>query len=502
MTGSRYRKHMPSWSLKPAFLLAAACAAVGGCVSSRASGVPRDYPDVASYRAARERLVRKEQARRLSAALVLSAEEEAASRRLAGLRRAEEERVGTYFPPAHSFLLDRTKRTIDESPLLEVMRRLPKGGILHLHGSAGGDFLWLVSHATYRPDCYVFTGDSGPVVRGALRFFERPPGGDWAAVVALRGAAPDPRAFDEELYRSVTLGEEDREAPDIWEEFGNCFRRAWGLFDDEGVRNGHWARMLDRLIDENVQYVEFRGWPVDEAVVREARLRDPELAVKFIPAARRSGDRDGARGVLERTLAERERDPSRVAGFDLVEEEDRTHGTLFFAEEILAARREAARRGLTLPLFLHSGETVRPWSDNLYDALLLGARRIGHGLALVRHPLLMEMARERGVAIEVCPISNQVLGYVGDLRAHPAVAYINAGIPVVLSPDDPGLMRHTLSHDFYEAFLAWELELRDLKQLALSSLLHTAMSPEETARARAAWERRWAAFVRWLNEGR
>ena len=105
--------------------------------------------------------------------------------------------------------------------------------------------------------------------------------------------------------------------------------------------------------------------------------------------------------MLERAVAERERDPSRAVGFDLIEEEDRTHSTLFFAEEILAARRDAEARGLSLPLFLHSGETSRAESENLYDALLLGAPRIGHGLALVRHPLLMEMARDRGIAIEV-----------------------------------------------------------------------------------------------------
>ena len=186
-------------------------------------------------------------------------------------------------------------------------------------------------------------------------------------------------------------------------------------------------------------------------------------------------------------------------GFDLIEEEDRTHSTLFFAEEILAARRDADARGLSLPLFLHSGETSRAESENLYDALLLGAPRIGHGLALVRHPLLMELARDRGIAIEVCPVSNQVLGYVGDLRAHPAVAYINAGIPVVLSPDDPGMMRHTFSHDFYEAFMAWDLDLRELKQLAMNSLLHSAMNPEEKRRALEVWRKRWAEFVRWLN---
>jgi len=478
----------------------AACAIAAGCASGRPPVGAREYPDLASYQQARERLLREERARRLSAALVLSPEEEAADRRLLALRKAEQERVGTYFPPAHSFLRDETKRLIESSPLLEVMRRLPKGGILHLHGAAGGDFRWLIAHATYRPDCYVFTGEGQSPVRGTLRLFAEPPGGDWRSVAALRAQAEDAKAFDEELYQSITLGEEDRAAPDIWDEFTNCFRRAWLLFDDPELRAGHWRRMLDLLEGENVQYVEFRGWPADDAVVADARRRGPDFAVKFIPVSGRRSSREGAKSQLEKTLAERGRDPGLVAGFDLVEEEDESHGTLFFVEEILAARREAERRGFSLPLFLHSGETNRAQSENLDDALLLGAERIGHGLALVRHPLLMEMARERGVAIEACPISNQVLGYVPDLRSHPAVAYINAGIPVVLAPDDPGLTRHTFSHDFYEAFMAWELDLRELKQLAMSSLVHSAMDPREKQRALAAWQTRWAAFVRWLNE--
>ena len=490
---------MASRSFKSAVLLASCCA-VATCATAQEAGAGADDPDVATYRAARERLVAQERARRRSAALVLSPEEETASRRLAALRKAEEERVGAEFPPAHSFLLDRTKRAIEGSPLLEAMKRLPKGGILHVHGAAGGDFRWLVAHATHRPDCYVYEGEDTATVRGTLRFFPEPPGGDWRPVVALRSAAADPRAFDEDLYRSITLGEEDRDAPDIWEQFGRCFRRAWDLFDDEEIRTGHWRRMLETFVDDNVQYVEFRGQPVDDAILREARLRDPGFAVKFIPVAGRSSDEQEVRERLARTLAQRQREPERIVGFDLVEEEDRTHTTLFFAPELLAARREAAQSGLTMPLFLHSGETSRAVGENLYDAILLGAPRIGHGLALVRHPLLMEMVRERGIAIEVCPISNQVLGYVPDLRSHPAVAYINAGIPVVLSPDDPGLTRHTLSYDFHEACLAWGLELRDLKQLALDSLLHSAMGPEEKARARAAWERRWAGFVGWLNE--
>jgi adenosine deaminase CECR1 len=112
----------------------------------------------------------------------------------------------------------------------------------------------------------------------------------------------------------------------------------------------------------------------------------------------------------------------------------------------------------------------------------------------------MEMVKSRGIAVEVCPISNQILGYVPDLRNHPAVHYISAGLPVVLSPDDPAIMRHTFSEDFYVAFMAWGLDLKALKQLAMNSLLHSAMSEQEKQAALASWRLRWKTFVQWLNQ--
>lgn len=477
-----------------------ACASRGAVADPAGVGVDSEpLREIKAYQAARTRLMAQDRAARLGAGVVLSADEEAANRRLTAMRHTELARTRAYFPPAHSFLDPKVKQMIAESPVFAAMRRMPKGGILHAHGGAAGDFRWLVANATYRPDAYIYLGGEPRPPRGTLTIAPQSPGDGWQRIIDVRAAAVDAKAFDEELYRSITLGEEELEIIDVWAEFARCFQRFSGLFADRTVAQGYFRHMLAGLIDDNVQYLEARGLPIDDAVIRDAQTRDPDFDVNFIITAGRSGSRERIAEILASVLDARAKDP-RIVGFDLVEEEDRTQSNVFFLEELLAAQRNAAARGTTLPLFLHSGETNWLDNENVYDAVLLGASRIGHGLALIRHPVLMQMIKARGVAVEVCPISNQVLGYVADLRTHPAVHYINAGLPIVLATDDPAIMQQTLSHDFYVAVMAWGADLRTLKQLAKNSLIYSALSPQQKERALAAWQRRWDVFVKWLND--
>ena len=325
------------------------------------------------------------------------------------------------------------------------------------------------------------------------------PGDGWRLVSDLRKATDDVEEFDKELYQSITLGEEDLGQPDIWAEFRKCFARSAGMLRDE-IRSGFYRKLLRDMIAENVQYVETRGGLGGPEIIDEIQRDNPEFKVKYISSSRRSDPRERIAKSLAQALDERAANPGLMIGFDLVDEEDKCQTNLYFINELLEARHEAGRRGITLPLYIHSGESNWTENENVLDAILLDSRRIGHGLALFKHPLLMQIVKERGIAIEVCPISNQVLGYVADLRNHPAVLYINSGLPVVICPDDPGIWKCTFSYDFYAAFVAWGLDLKCLKQLAMNSLLYSAMAPEEIERALRHWHEKWAKFITWLNE--
>lgn len=471
-----------------------------GFLVQKDSFVQGRYKDVDDYMKARNRLIQAEQAMRFDAGITLTAEEKEANRRLMLLKQAEMERTREYFPPAHSFLKSKTRQLIDQSPILEIMKRMPKGGILHVHGFAMGDYHWLVKHATYLPNCYIYRGKEELPRQGTMRISPESPGDGWHLVSVLRIAADNVEEFDEELYRSITLGEEDLGQPDIWAEFRKCFARSINLIFSNGTWSGFCRKMLRDMIAENVQYVETRAEIGSQEIIEEIQRDNPEFKVKYIFSSRRPFSRERIGEDLNQALNQRAANPDLMIGFDLTDEEDKEHTNLFFINELLEARQKAERRGITLPFYLHSGESNWTENENVLDAVLLDSKRIGHGIALFKHPLLMQIVKVRGIAIEVCPIANQVLGYVADLRNHPAILYINSGLPVVICPDGPGIWKCTFSYDFYAAFMAWGLDLKCLKQLAMNSLIYSAMDPEEKERALEFWQKKWAEFITWLRE--
>ena len=96
----------------------------------------------------------------------------------------------------------------------------------------------------------------------------------------------------------------------------------------------------------------------------------------------------------------------------------------------------------------HAGETLLdmggsadPDKSNLYDSYLLGAKRIGHGYSILKHPLLIKKYIDKDIALELCPISNELLGLCGNAREHPFPALLAAGLHCTLNADNPSLFK-------------------------------------------------------------
>lgn len=106
----------------------------------------------------------------------------------------------------------------------------------------------------------------------------------------------------------------------------------------------------------------------------------------------------------------------------------------------------AYARDAGLRLTAHAGETAGP--ESIRAALAVGAERIGHGIRAVEDADLMERLRGEQIPLEVCITSNVKTGAVSSLAEHPVRRLFNAGIPIVLNTDDPGVFETDLAKEF------------------------------------------------------
>ena len=78
----------------------------------------------------------------------------------------------------------------------------------------------------------------------------------------------------------------------------------------------------------------------------------------------------------------------------------------------------------------------------------LGATRIQHGVRAIEDPAVVELAAERGVTFDVCPLSNVRLRVVPSMSVHPLRALMNAGVRCTISTDDPMVFANTVNDEY------------------------------------------------------
>lgn len=226
-------------------------------------------------------------------------------------------------------------------------------------------------------------------------------------------------------------------------------------------------RLFERLAREGVRYAEvtlsagmmlWKGQefaPIYRDLQHEAG-RSP-VEVRWILDATRQFGAEAAKPVFD-LAADRVGDGVVAIGLGGYEAGGPAH---WFADLYQAAR----DRGLRLTC--HAGETTGP--ESVWEALAIGAERIGHGIRSIEDARLVEHLREKDIPLEICITSNVRTGAVRSVAEHPVRRLFDSGVPIVLNTDDPALFGCTLTGEYELASRQFGFTETELAQLAGNS---------------------------------
>ena len=158
-----------------------------------------------------------------------------------------------------------------------------------------------------------------------------------------------------------------------WALIHDVFRTMIGEDGEDNVPHRVWFQIYDRILNEVKASMHAQG--------RE----DEFVGSRIIYSTLRFLEPDELEWYLEDCLTLAQEFPHLVAGFDLVGHEDSLKPLIYYYEPLMRFVERQKELGIHIPFIFHAGETLGDGSAadlNLYDAILMGTKRIGHGCVL------------------------------------------------------------------------------------------------------------------------
>lgn len=220
------------------------------------------------------------------------------------------------------------------------------------------------------------------------------------------------------------------------------------IMDEAGLQEAGYD-VLRSMKQENVCYAEIRFAPlfsetedmncskVIEALLSGLERGKKEFGVEYgvLTCAMRHHSEEENYRMLR---AAREYLGSGVCGADLAGAE-----AAYPMSEFMELFTKVGKLGI--PFTLHAGECGNP--QNIIDSVQVGAKRIGHGIAMRGHKGLQRELAARNIGIEMCPISNLQTKAVNITAEYPLREFLDAGLKVSINTDNRTVSNTTLTKE-------------------------------------------------------
>lgn len=463
-------------------------------------------------------LEQENQALAFDADIKLSGAEIALDKKLFQLRKEFLTETDKQKIPLFNSSFNEIKPLIEGSKLFEIIQSMPKGGLLHTHSGGITDVKWVIAAARKYKESYVYDqADNDQFIFGQLAFFEE--GKVPKGFIGLDKKLTSDPDFEKKLADLLILKRESLcTYTDYWIEFEKRFKRISLLLPYRPFFKEYYKKGFLDLVANNVQHLEIRfifdelydfkhgKYPLKtsvtdlQEVVKEIQKSHPQFSLKLIYSSFKFLDPKSIEKQLETAFELKKEFPNVISGFDLVADEAAGNSIYSFREDWMKLNELSKRYGVKMPLFLHAGESTSVFNKNILDISSLDNPRIGHGLNLIYFPKTMELIRKQNKLVEVSPISNQILGYVSDLRNHPARVLLSNGVQCSINSDDPSVYGYEgLNYDFWVAFVSWELDVKALKKLVFNSINYSSLDENEKKESLVYLNKQWDGFIQKMN---
>ena len=98
---------------------------------------------------------------------------------------------------------------------------------------------------------------------------------------------------------------------------------------------------------------------------------------------------------------------------------------------------------------------------------LLKVSRIDHGNRSLDDDQLIKYIAEKQIPLTVCPLSNLELKVVEDLKDHPLLQLMEAGVMVIINSDDPAYFDGYMNENYIQIATALNFSKKQIKSLIL-----------------------------------
>lgn len=413
------------------------------------------------------------------------------------------------------------KATATPLQLYQFLYAMPKGGDLHNHlaGAVRSEWYWDAAIAAEQQGYIYYTrvriencapyghNEFGPDKE--LLLFKNIQGSSYEKLDACAKSEfkrlQDLDAHEKEAWLNSMRLDQPYEGRNeffeaIWDRIGGLLRNPY-LICDILLRN------MDAFGREGLAYLETQQGVEGALRPDGSPYSTDEVAVIFrhflaSPRARATGVEVRFQNTLLRytpnaeqrlrdlyALTDRYRDL--YVGVNMAGREDNAKG---YPLRFLPVLRELRHKYPDINLSIHAGEVDEP-NFHVRDTLLLGAKRIGHGVNLITDPETMLLMRYGPYLVEINLISNLLLEYVSDYSQHPFPEYLRVGIPVALSTDDRGMWDSNMSDEFFVAVKEFNLSWEEIVTLGRNSLKYSFLDEPTKQRLLASYDQRIGAFA-------